>query len=422
MADAFTVGLDGGEGNDTITNRGDIELLKAKAESDADSVAASVAVSVPIKGVSFVDVEGASLSNSSATAEAVVTGLDAGDGDDTVMSEGDIIKLEAEADADSLAVSVTIVGTVGGDAKGLALSEASATADATAAGISGGEGDDILENQAKIDATSTSVSEANSVSAEVSVEVAGGGECTGSALSDSSATSNAAATGIEGGEGNDEIDNEGELVTLADADADSLAVSVAIGVGSNGVFGGDLESEAASDASSTAEPRLSLEEMASLRQSFQQQMRVEQAAALRELAAENIIKSEEFLAKNKLKTGVVVLPSGVQYRIIDEGEGDRPNMDSTVMIHYRGSKMDEREFVSTFSTGTPEAVQINSEAVLPGWKDVLPLMKTGSSWQVFIPPELGFGERVNQNFGIGPNEALRFDIKLIEIVAADSIP
>ena len=186
----------------------------------------------------------------------------------------------------------------------------------------------------------------------------------------------------------------------------------------------DIESiiTAINDASGTADPRLSVEEMASLRQAFQQQMRVEQAAALRELAAENIIKSEEFLAKNKLKTGVVVLPSGVQYRIIDEGEGARPNMDSTVMIHYRGSKMDEREFVSTFSTGTPEAVQISSEAVLPGWKDVLPLMKTGSSWQVFIPPELGFGERVNQNFGIGPNEALRFDIKLIEIVTADSVP
>jgi FKBP-type peptidyl-prolyl cis-trans isomerase FklB len=154
------------------------------------------------------------------------------------------------------------------------------------------------------------------------------------------------------------------------------------------------------------------EEMVALLTALQQKVRQEQAEAFKKLADENAAKSAEFLAANASKPGVVTLPSGVQYRIIDEGVGARPGMESTVKVHYRGSKMTGLEFDSSFARGTPEEFTVNS--VLKGWQEVLPLMKTGATWQVFIPAEMGFGARGNPP--VGPNEALIFDLKLVEIV------
>ena len=154
------------------------------------------------------------------------------------------------------------------------------------------------------------------------------------------------------------------------------------------------------------------EEMVALLTALQQKVRQEQAEAFKKMADENATKSAEFLAANASKAGVVTLPSGVQYRIIDEGDGARPGMESTVKVHYRGSKMNGLEFDSSFARGTPEEFTVNS--VLKGWQEVLPLMKTGATWQVFIPAEMGFGARGNPP--VGPNEALIFDLKLVEIV------
>jgi FKBP-type peptidyl-prolyl cis-trans isomerase FklB len=145
---------------------------------------------------------------------------------------------------------------------------------------------------------------------------------------------------------------------------------------------------------------------------LQTRVRQEQAEALKTLADENQKASEDFLAANLSKNGIVALPSGIQYRIIEEGEGARPNMDSTVKVHYRGSKTNGLEFDSSFARGVPEEFQVNS--VLKGWQEVLPLMKTGATWQIFVPPELAFGQRGNPP--VGPNEALIFDLKLIEVV------
>jgi FKBP-type peptidyl-prolyl cis-trans isomerase FklB len=145
---------------------------------------------------------------------------------------------------------------------------------------------------------------------------------------------------------------------------------------------------------------------------LQQKVRQEQAEAFQKLAEENQKKSEEFLAANLGKSGIVALPSGIQYRIIDEGDGARPGMESTVKVHYRGSKLNGLEFDSSFARGVPEQFTVNS--VLKGWQDVLPLMKTGATWQIFVPPEMAFGARGNPP--VGPNEALIFDLKLVEIV------
>jgi FKBP-type peptidyl-prolyl cis-trans isomerase FklB len=166
------------------------------------------------------------------------------------------------------------------------------------------------------------------------------------------------------------------------------------------------------DSAGGKEPMVPSEEMVTLLTELQQKVRQEQAEAFQKLADENLAKSEEFLTANRAKNGIVALPSGIQYRIIDEGEGARPTMESTVKVHYRGSKLNGLEFDSSFARGVPEEFPVNS--VLKGWQEVLPLMKTGATWQVFVPPELAFGPRGNPP--VGPNEALIFDLKLVEIV------
>lgn len=166
------------------------------------------------------------------------------------------------------------------------------------------------------------------------------------------------------------------------------------------------------DSAAKKDPQVPPEEMVALLTALQQKVRQEQAEAFQKLAEENQKKADEFLQANLSKNGIVALPSGVQYRIIEEGEGSRPGMESTVKVHYRGSKIDGHEFDSSFARGVPEEFTVNS--VLKGWQEVLPLMKTGATWQVFVPPELAFGARGNPP--VGPNEALMFDLKLVEIL------
>lgn len=161
------------------------------------------------------------------------------------------------------------------------------------------------------------------------------------------------------------------------------------------------------------DPQVDIQEMRRLLTELQEKVRKEQLEAFQKLSQENQVKSEEFLTANRSKTGIVVLPSGVQYRIIEEGDGARPALDSKVKVHYRGSKVDGVEFDSSFARGVPEEFTVNS--VLAGWQEVLPLMKQGSTWQIFVPPELAFGQRGNPP-AVGPNEALMFDLKLIEII------
>ena len=166
------------------------------------------------------------------------------------------------------------------------------------------------------------------------------------------------------------------------------------------------------DSGAGREPQVPQEEMVAMLTELQQRVRQEQAEAFQKLAEENQQKSEEFLSGNLSKNGIVALPSGIQYRVIEEGEGARPGMESTVKVHYRGSKINGLEFDSSFARGVPEQFAVSS--VLKGWQEVLPLMKTGATWQVFVPPELAFGARGNPP--VGPNEALIFDLKLVEIV------
>ena len=176
----------------------------------------------------------------------------------------------------------------------------------------------------------------------------------------------------------------------------------------------DVESliTAIRDTVADKEPQVTTEEMRTLLTALQEKVRAEQVEQFRVLSEKNQAESEAFLLANKAKTGIVALPSGVQYRIIEGRCGARPGLVSKVTVHDRGSKLDGNEFDSAFARGTPEEFTVN--AVLKGWQEVLPLMKAGSTWQIFVPPELAFGARGNPP--VGPNEALMFDLKLVEIL------
>lgn len=144
---------------------------------------------------------------------------------------------------------------------------------------------------------------------------------------------------------------------------------------------------------------------------FQQKMVTEAKAEYDKVAGENKRKSETFLAQNKAKKGIVTLPSGLQYRVIEDGTGKQVTATSEVTVHYRGSLSDGLEFDSSFARGEPVKFKVNE--VIKGWQEILPRMKVGDHWQIFVPSDLAYGER-GQAPRIGPNEALVFDIKVID--------
>lgn len=159
-------------------------------------------------------------------------------------------------------------------------------------------------------------------------------------------------------------------------------------------------------------PSVPEEQMRDVLGKFQQKMMTEAKAEFDKLAGDNKAKSQKFLAENRAKKGIVSLPSGVQYRVIEDGTGARPNANSDVTVHYRGSLSSGLEFDSSFARGEP--VHFKVKDVIKGWQEVLPLMSAGAHWQIFVPAELAYGER-GQPPRIGPNEALVFEIKLVEV-------
>lgn len=126
---------------------------------------------------------------------------------------------------------------------------------------------------------------------------------------------------------------------------------------------------------------------------------------------DNKKKGETFLAENKTKPGVVVLPSGVQYKILKAGSGKKPIDSDIVKVNYRGTLLDGTEFDAT-EPGQP--VDVKLSALIAGWKEALKLMPTGSQWQIFIPSRLAYGER-GVGSDIGPNETLVFEVELLAI-------
>ncbi|HWP81201.1 MAG TPA: FKBP-type peptidyl-prolyl cis-trans isomerase [Bacteroidota bacterium] len=146
--------------------------------------------------------------------------------------------------------------------------------------------------------------------------------------------------------------------------------------------------------------------------SLQQELAAKRDESIRTMGEKNKKDGDAFLAENKKKQGIVTLPSGLQYKIIVAGKGKKPTATQTVTVHYKGTFIDGIEFDNSYKKGSPATFEVNS--VIPGWSEALQLMPVGSKWQIFIPAELGFGER-GAGQVIPPNSTLIFEVELISI-------
>lgn len=159
-------------------------------------------------------------------------------------------------------------------------------------------------------------------------------------------------------------------------------------------------------------PTMPGEKLAAALNQFQKKMAEQERANFERVSRENKTKSEAFLTANRSKPGVTVLPSGVQYRVIEPGSGAKPTMASTVAVHLRGSLSSGQEFANTYSTANAQPATFKvSEFPLAGVKEAIALMSVGSRWEVFIPAEKAYGN--DPRSPIGPAQAIVFDIKLI---------
>ena len=171
--------------------------------------------------------------------------------------------------------------------------------------------------------------------------------------------------------------------------------------------------QAIRDASSGTDPRYPKEELYTQLQEFELQRREVAVARIKELSDKNKAESEAFLSSNRSKDGIKVLASGIQYRVIESGAGRKPTLESDVTVHYRSSLTNGREFDSSFARGEPVNFKVNQ--VIKGWQEILPMMQSGATWQIFVPSEMAYGERGNPQIGVGPNAALIFDINLVDV-------
>jgi FKBP-type peptidyl-prolyl cis-trans isomerase len=165
----------------------------------------------------------------------------------------------------------------------------------------------------------------------------------------------------------------------------------------------------------SGKPLLTEQEMRDVLNAYSQTLRTKQEEKKKLLGEKNKKEGEAFLAENKNKPGILTLgTNGLQYKVITEGTGDLPKPEDMVTVNYRGTLVDGTEFDSSAKAGKPATFRVTG--VIPGWTEALKQMKTGSKWQLFIPPGLAYGERGSGPL-IGPNATLLFDVELLSIQA-----
>jgi FKBP-type peptidyl-prolyl cis-trans isomerase FklB len=144
----------------------------------------------------------------------------------------------------------------------------------------------------------------------------------------------------------------------------------------------------------------------------QDEMRKQQQEKMKQAGEVNKKEGTDFLAANKGKDGVVTQPSGLQYKILTEGKGAKPAASDSVVCNYRGTLINGTEFDSSYKRGQPATFPVGG--VIKGWTEALQLMPVGSKWQLFIPPDLAYGER-GAGADIGPDSTLIFEVELLSI-------
>jgi len=210
--------------------------------------------------------------------------------------------------------------------------------------------------------------------------------------------------------------NSGENLVLK-SQKDKISYVIGVDIGRNLQKGSidfdpDILAKGIKDALSGGKPLLTEQEIRETTAVFQKELMAKQEEVAKKLGEKNKKEGEAFLAENKKKEGVKTLPSGLQYKVIKEGTGKKPKIPDTVTTHYRGTLIDGIEFDSSYRRGKPASFPVNG--VIPGWTEALQLMGEGAKWQLFIPPNLAYGER-GAGRDIGPDATLIFEIELISI-------
>jgi FKBP-type peptidyl-prolyl cis-trans isomerase len=149
---------------------------------------------------------------------------------------------------------------------------------------------------------------------------------------------------------------------------------------------------------------------------LQTDLHKKQEAVMQAAGEVNKKQGDAFLAANKLKEGVVTLPSGLQYKILTPGTGPKPTASDSVVCNYKGTLIDGTEFDSSYKRGQPATFPVGQ--VIKGWTEALQLMPVGSKWQLFVPSDLAYGAR-GPNPTIGANALLIFEVELLSIQAKD---
>jgi FKBP-type peptidyl-prolyl cis-trans isomerase FkpA len=206
------------------------------------------------------------------------------------------------------------------------------------------------------------------------------------------------------------------LATELETEAQKLGYIIGMDIGSSlKEQGADLDLDALIDAiraTYNSEPlAMTPEEAASIRETFIAERRVEADQQRDSMASINAAEGEKFLLENRVKEGVQVTDSGLQYKVVVTGEGAKPAASNKVTVHYRGTLLNGEEFDSSYSRNQPTSFQLDQ--VIPGWTEGVQLMPVGSKFLFYIPPDLGYG--ANGGGPIGPNATLIFEVELLSI-------
>jgi len=204
--------------------------------------------------------------------------------------------------------------------------------------------------------------------------------------------------------------------TELDTDAQKLGYIIGMDIGGSlKQQGADIDLESLFDAiraTYNGEPlAMTPEQAATIREEFIAKRRADAEADRQAAAATNAAEGDKFLLENRLKEGVVVTDSGLQYKVVEMGDGAKPSATDKVTVNYRGTLLNGEEFDSSYARNQPVSFQLDQ--VIPGWTEGLQLMPVGSKFMFYIPPNLAYGPAGGGP--IGPNATLIFEVELLGI-------
>lgn len=169
------------------------------------------------------------------------------------------------------------------------------------------------------------------------------------------------------------------------------------------------------DGYTAQKPAISEDEMQTALTMMQKQMVAKMQQKFTDISAKNLMEGQQFMDKNAKETGVVTLPSGLQYKVIEAGKGDAPTANDTVTVNYEGKLINGTVFDSSYKRGQPATFKVGQ--VIKGWQEALQLMKPGATWMLYIPANLAYGPQGSMG-AIGPNETLIFKVDLMSVKKA----